>query len=98
MRFNSVHLSRIFNFVPERTSMKSFVLLLLLLLLLLIELNWIEIIIFGVKRRPDLEFFHVSVWVECTLSDGHNLLIGNHYFAPDIKVDIINNYFNFLEN
>jgi hypothetical protein len=26
------------------------------------------------------------------------LLIGNHYFAPDIKVDIINNYFNFLEN
>ncbi|PNF19791.1 hypothetical protein B7P43_G14658 [Cryptotermes secundus] len=54
--------------------------------------------VFGIKRRPDLEFFHESVWVEATLSDGRNLLIGNHYFAPDIKVDIINNYFNFLEN
>jgi hypothetical protein len=26
------------------------------------------------------------------------LLIGNHYFAPDVKVDIIKNYFSFLEN
>jgi hypothetical protein len=36
--------------------------------------------------------------VEISLFDGRDLLIGNHYFAPDIKVDIINNYFNFLEN
>ena len=54
--------------------------------------------VFGVKRRPDLELFPESVWVEISLSDGRNLIIGNHYFAPDIKVDIINNYFNFLEN
>jgi hypothetical protein len=53
--------------------------------------------IFGVKRRPDLDFFFNLVWVEFTLSDGRNLLVGNHYFAPDIKVDIINNYFYFLE-
>jgi hypothetical protein len=29
---------------------------------------------------------------------GRNLLIGNHYFAPDVTVDIIKNYLNFLEN
>jgi hypothetical protein len=46
--------------------------------------------------RPRI--FYESVWVEFTLSDGRNLLIGNYYFSPDIKVDIINNYFNFLEN
>jgi hypothetical protein len=54
--------------------------------------------VFGIKRRPDLEFFHESVWVEITLSDGRNLLSGNHYFTPDIKVDIITKYFNFSEN
>jgi hypothetical protein len=54
--------------------------------------------VLGIKRRPNLEFVHESVWVEITLSDGRNLPIGNHYFAPDIKVHIINNYFNFLEN
>jgi hypothetical protein len=26
------------------------------------------------------------------------LLIGNHYFALDVKVDIIKNYLKFLEN
>jgi hypothetical protein len=26
------------------------------------------------------------------------LLIGSNYFAPDIKVDTIKNYLNFLEN
>jgi hypothetical protein len=31
-------------------------------------------------------------------SNGRNLLIGNHHFAPNVKVDIIKNYFNFLEN
>jgi hypothetical protein len=25
------------------------------------------------------------------------LLIGNHYFSPDVKVDTIKNYFSFLE-
>lgn len=54
--------------------------------------------VFGAKRRPDLESFEESVWVQIALSDGRDLLIGNHYFAPDIKVDTINNYFKFLEN
>jgi hypothetical protein len=27
-----------------------------------------------------------------------NLLTGNHYFCPDIKVDVIKSYLNFLEN
>lgn len=52
----------------------------------------------GATRGPDLEFFPESVWVEITLSDGRDLLISNHYFAPDIKVDVIDNYFKFLEN
>jgi hypothetical protein len=51
---------------------------------------------FGVKRRLDLEFFQECVWVEITLTDGRNLLIGNHYFTPDVKADIIKNYFNFF--
>jgi hypothetical protein len=54
--------------------------------------------VFGVKRKPDLESFHESVWVEIILSDGRNLLVGDDCFAPDTKVDIINNFFNFLEN
>jgi hypothetical protein len=29
---------------------------------------------------------------------GLNLLIGNHYFPPDTKPQIIANYFRFLEN
>jgi hypothetical protein len=45
-----------------------------------------------------LNFFQECVWLEITLTDGRNLLIGNHYFAPDVNVDIIRNYFNFLEN
>jgi hypothetical protein len=36
--------------------------------------------------------------VEITATDGRNMLIGNHYFFPDIKVDIIKNYFRFVEN
>jgi hypothetical protein len=54
--------------------------------------------VFWAKCRPDLEFFHESVWVEITLFDDRDLLIGNHYFAPDIKVDMIDNYFKCLEN
>jgi hypothetical protein len=54
--------------------------------------------VFGAKRRSDLEFFQECVWVEITVTDGRNLLIGNHYFSPDMKVDIVKNYSNFLEN
>jgi hypothetical protein len=46
-------------------------------------------VVFGVKSRSDLELFQECFWVEITLTDGRNLLIGNHYFAPDVKVDII---------
>jgi hypothetical protein len=53
---------------------------------------------FGVKCRSDLEYFKKCVWVEITVTGGRRLLIGNHYFAPDVKVDIIKNYFNCLEN
>jgi hypothetical protein len=45
--------------------------------------------VFGAKRRSDLEYFQECVWVEITVTDGRNLLIGNHYFAPDTKVDIV---------
>jgi hypothetical protein len=38
------------------------------------------------ETQTGLEFFHESVCVEFTLSDGHN-----HYFAPDTKVYIIDN-------
>jgi hypothetical protein len=31
------------------------------------------------------------------MSDGFSQLIGNYYFSPDTKVDILNNYFTFLE-
>jgi hypothetical protein len=54
--------------------------------------------VFGVKRRSDLEYFQECVWVEITITDGRNLLIGSHYFPPDVKADIVKNYFNFLEN
>jgi hypothetical protein len=38
------------------------------------------------------------VWVEIPTFDGFALLIGNHYFPPDIKPEIIGNYFRFSEN
>jgi hypothetical protein len=37
------------------------------------------------------------VWVEISVNDGRNLLIGSHYFSPYVKVNIIKNYFNILE-
>jgi hypothetical protein len=45
--------------------------------------------VFGAKLRSDLEYFQEYVWVEITVADGRNLLIGNHSFSPDIMVDII---------
>jgi hypothetical protein len=49
------------------------------------------------KRRSVLEYFQEFVWEEITVTDDCNLLIGNHYFAPDIKADI-KNYLTFVEN
>jgi hypothetical protein len=37
------------------------------------------------------------VWVEIPVVDSNNLLTGNHYFAPDCDVKIIENYLNLLE-
>jgi hypothetical protein len=51
----------------------------------------------GVKRRYDLETIDECVWVEIPVPDNNNLFIGNHYFAPDCDVKIIENYLNLLE-
>jgi hypothetical protein len=51
----------------------------------------------GVKRRYDLEMIKECVWVEIPVRDNYSLLIGNHYFAPDCDVKIIENYSNSLE-
>jgi hypothetical protein len=48
------------------------------------------------KHRCDLESCDECVWVEIPTYDGPNLLIGNHYFPPDTKPEVITNYF--LEN
>jgi hypothetical protein len=37
------------------------------------------------------------LWAEIPTFDGLNLLIGNHYFPPDNKPEIVANYFRFLE-
>jgi hypothetical protein len=50
------------------------------------------------KRRRDLESWEECVWIEVPTHDGLNLLIGNHYFPPDTKPDVISNYFRSLEN
>jgi hypothetical protein len=51
----------------------------------------------GVVRRADLELVEECVWIEMSTTDGYNLLIGNHYFAPDTSVDTIKRYFCSLE-
>jgi hypothetical protein len=43
-------------------------------------------------------FFDECVWVEFSTRNGPNLLIGNHYFSPDPKPDLICEYFSHLEN
>jgi hypothetical protein len=50
------------------------------------------------KHRYDLEYCDECVWIEIPTLDGLNLLIGNHYFPPDVKPENITNYFRFLEN
>jgi hypothetical protein len=44
-----------------------------------------------------LETTDEYVWVEVPVADNYNLLIGNHYFAPDCDVKIIGNYSSSLE-
>jgi hypothetical protein len=50
------------------------------------------------KRRCDLKSFDECVCVEIPIYDCLNLLIGNNYFPPDTKPEVITNYFRFLEN
>jgi hypothetical protein len=38
------------------------------------------------------------LWVEIIVADVRNLLIGNHYFVSDIRIDIIKNCFNISGN
>jgi hypothetical protein len=49
-------------------------------------------------RRSDTEFCEECVWIELPMSDGFSLLISNYYSSSNTKVDILNNYFIFLEN
>jgi hypothetical protein len=47
------------------------------------------------KSRCDLESFDECVRVEIPTYDGLNLLIGNHYFPPDTKPEVITKTFAF---
>jgi hypothetical protein len=38
------------------------------------------------------------VWVEIPTADVIRMLIGNHYFPPDTKQNVITDYFRHLEN
>jgi hypothetical protein len=37
------------------------------------------------------------VWVEIPTADGISMLIGNHYFSPDTKLEVIAELFNILK-
>ncbi|PNF21153.1 hypothetical protein B7P43_G05118, partial [Cryptotermes secundus] len=50
------------------------------------------------SHRYDLELCSECVWVEVPTVDGINMLIGNHYFNPDTKPEVITAYFRQLEN
>ncbi|PNF15466.1 hypothetical protein B7P43_G17549 [Cryptotermes secundus] len=50
------------------------------------------------RRRYDLELCSECVWVEVPSADGINMLIGNHYFSPYTKLEVITAYFRQLEN
>jgi hypothetical protein len=84
----SVHVSapysKIFGLKPG-TSVHH---LLLILLLLLFH---------GVKLRLDLEIVNECVCIEIPTKDNYNLLLENHYIAPDCNVKITENYLDFLE-
>jgi hypothetical protein len=48
--------------------------------------------------RYDLELCSACVWVEIPTADGINILVGNHYFSPDTKPEVITGYFRHPEN
>jgi endonuclease/exonuclease/phosphatase (EEP) superfamily protein YafD len=50
------------------------------------------------RRRYDLELTYECIWIEIPIPDGFNLLVGNHYFPPNMDNKVIENYFHSLEN
>jgi hypothetical protein len=38
------------------------------------------------------------VWVEIPTANDISLLIGNHYYSPDTKPEVITDYFRHIEN
>jgi hypothetical protein len=50
------------------------------------------------SRRYDLELCSECIWVEIPTADGISILIGNHYFPPDTKPEVITDYFRHHEN
>jgi exonuclease III len=50
------------------------------------------------NRRYDLELCSECVWVEIPTAEGISILIGNHYFPPDTKPEVITDHFRHLEN
>jgi hypothetical protein len=49
-------------------------------------------------HRYDLELYSECVWIEIPTADGISMLIGNHYFSPETKPEVISAYFHHLEN
>jgi hypothetical protein len=43
----------------------------------------------AVQYSRDLDIFEECVWAEIPTRDGVKLLLGNHYFTPDLKPEII---------
>jgi hypothetical protein len=50
------------------------------------------------SRRYDLELCSECVWVEIPTADVISMLIGNNYFTPDTKPEVITDYFRHLED
>ncbi|KAL1446877.1 hypothetical protein WDU94_003620 [Cyamophila willieti] len=53
---------------------------------------------FKVHRRFDLDFNNIEcTWVEIALEGNSTLIVGNHYFQPSIRTELLRNYVDFLE-
>lgn len=50
-----------------------------------------------VHRRNDLEMFDECVWLEISCDDTPSLLIGLHYFSPQLSVKSFSDYFSWLQ-
>jgi hypothetical protein len=50
------------------------------------------------SRRQDLELYSECAGVEIPTVDSIDALVGNDYFSPDTKQEVITDYFRQLEN